>query len=982
MTIHTHDATNTEQKQIASGAPIVHGENPSDVGESLQRAPTTTSVLVASEPMKVTEKNGTPEISTEDALSEEMSDEEEEDDGNIEEDEYMEDISVDVDTTDTSSERQCRQQDDDDEDVEEEIPETSIGLTETTRLKQYQWMGFNWLRANYLEKKSCILADDMGLGKTIQTLSLLTWIKKNSKKRVQFLIIVPLSTLENWGKEAEKFTHLSYILFHGNKERIGRLKSDMKKNKHDMVVTTYEIFRKYYTSVARKKWEVTVFDEGHRLKSYASGNDPNAFDPSKKMKMSRVAERSRQLHCIFKLILSGTPLQNSPMELWSLLNLLNPETFTESTRQSYNELTHDNFRTIQKDIEPYILRRTKNIMNSSGKLPPKTEKIIRVDLTLVQKTLYRAVLERNSSFLLKQFKSIPALNILQKNLLRICMHPYLLNRDSSVEAYVKEKNPTKSEEDLLVESSSKLIVVDKLLKHIIEEKKEKVLIFCTMLKTLDLLEDYMESRGYEFRRFDGGTPGEKRYKMIEEFQNDNSIPVFLLSSKAGGIGINLTAANHVILYNSDYNPTTETQALSRAHRIGQSKEVKIYRLVCRQTVEEGILQIASRRQGVHELMLDSGETQNKNKKLTNEEIEEILKCGVQDQLKSDSIQDCGDKLLSVDLNEILENAITVSSAVDVRKKYFADNSDEQPSAEEQEQKTDAEKAESGNFWTSLFPDYIDVEILKGRFDNSEQFDEQNTIKFFNDLHQVHNDLDDSATPGETKNNDKNLDGLVSIKNKSQKNVDMHRVNLRMRNSLHSLLLQVNRTLAKKFPSATDQHKELVQTTLRKLSERTLRSRKRKRYDDAEDAGGDSKKPKKKKNDRDPTFVPPPEPTLAINPTNTNERKRPKNIQQAMTQKGPQLIPQKERGYMAGDAMRSRMGFNSGVTPSPHAGPHKMRAYQHGPPAPWKRPTSGPLLRPASVEDMLMRDFSKSLVMLAPTEPQPFRLSAHRGPTQR
>ena len=362
------------------------------------------------------------------------------------------------------------------------------------------------------------------------------------------------------------------------------------------------------TALSKLNYEYLIIDEAHRLK-----ND--------KAKFSKVV---RQFNSKHRLLLTGTPLQNNLHELWSLLNFLMPNIFDDSeefdTIFNLDNANEDGQKNIVNQIhqllKPFVLRRLKSEIEF--KLPPKNEIYLYVGLSDLQKKMYKQILSRNIDAVNGVSKDrIQLLNILMQ-LKKVCNHPYLFPNI--------EKGPPYIEGEHLVNNSMKLKILDILLKKIKNETNDKVLIFSQMTTLLNILDDYCRYRNFAYLRMDGQTSSSDRDKRIEEFQDKNSDKwIFLISTRAGGLGINLHAANRVILYDSDWNPQVDLQAIDRAHRIGQTKPVTIYRFVCEGTVEEKIVERAAKKLKIDHLIIQKGK--NIQNKVSALEMTNILQYG-------------------------------------------------------------------------------------------------------------------------------------------------------------------------------------------------------------------------------------------------------------------------------------------------------------------------------------------------------------------
>ncbi|ORZ15904.1 P-loop containing nucleoside triphosphate hydrolase protein [Absidia repens] len=532
-------------------------------------------------------------------------------------------------------------------------------------LRSYQLEGLNWLRFCYYSYRSCILADEMGLGKTVQSVAFLNDIYHNIGIRGPFLIVAPLSTIPHWERAFRAWTDLNVIDFRGNALSRSLLietefyyKDMQGKNiphryKFDALITTYEMAIASASQLRGVPWKCAVFDEAHRLKN----------------KQSKVGEILKMFHMDQKLLLTGTPLQNNLDELYSLLSFMQPDVFSDEKQffAEYGSLhTAAEVEKLQYLLKPIMLRRFKEDVEKS--IPVKEETVIEVELTNPQKKWYRAILEKNFSFLKKGSKTnkeMPHLRNIMMQLRKCCIHPYLL--EGAEEVIVSDSHATTYQEQFncLVQSSGKLVLIDKLLKKLIKGN-HKVLIFSQFTSCLDILSDYLRGRNYAHERIDGSIPGEQRQASIDRF---STLPieesfVFLLCTRAGGVGINLTAADTCIIFDSDWNPQNDLQAQARCHRIGQTKPVQIYRLICRNTYEKDMFDRAGMKLGLDKAVMQRSNTQadgssgngpSKNE-LNKKEIEDLLKKGAYGAMLDD---EASTKFCEEDIDQILERRTTV-----------------------------------------------------------------------------------------------------------------------------------------------------------------------------------------------------------------------------------------------------------------------------------------------------------------------------------
>ncbi|KAI9491153.1 SNF2 family N-terminal domain-containing protein [Zychaea mexicana] len=535
----------------------------------------------------------------------------------------------------------------------------------TNELRSYQLEGLNWLRFCYHNYRSCILADEMGLGKTVQSVALLNDIYYTLGIRGPFLIVAPLSTVPHWIRAFNAWTELNVIDFRGSNHARSLIVEtefyykDMQgaiipnRYKFDVLVTTYEMASAGASLLREVQWKAGVFDEAHRLKN----------------KQSKVLEILKTFYIEHKLLLTGTPLQNNLDELYSLLNFMQPEVFNDE-RLFFAEFgtlqTAAQVERLQALLKPIMLRRFKEDVEKT--IPVKEETVIEVELTNPQKKWYRAILEKNFSFLKKNAKTnkeMPHLRNIMMQLRKCCIHPYLLEGAEEVILSECHASVPREQFNCLVQSSGKLVLIDKLLRKLIKGN-HKVLIFSQFTSCLDILADYLRGRSYAYERIDGSVPGDQRQAAIDRF---TTLPiqesfVFLLCTRAGGVGINLTAADTCIIFDSDWNPQNDLQAQARCHRIGQTKPVQIYRLICRNTYEKDMFDRAGIKLGLDKAVMqrsgvattdDSAGGSSKNE-LSKKEIEDLLKKGAYGAMLDD---EASTKFCEEDIDQILERRTTV-----------------------------------------------------------------------------------------------------------------------------------------------------------------------------------------------------------------------------------------------------------------------------------------------------------------------------------
>ncbi|XP_075701737.1 chromodomain-helicase-DNA-binding protein 6 isoform X3 [Rhinoderma darwinii] len=534
-------------------------------------------------------------------------------------------------------------------------------------LREYQLEGMNWLLFNWYNRKNCILADEMGLGKTIQSITFLSEIFFMGI-RGPFLIIAPLSTITNWEREFRTWTEMNTVVYHGSqisRQMIHQYEMSYRDAqgapipgifKFHVVITTFEMILADCPELKKIRWSGVIIDEAHRLKN----------------KNCKLLEGLKLMGLEHKVLLTGTPLQNSVEELYSLLNFLEPNQFPcENTfLEEFGDLkTEEQVKKLQSILKPMMLRRLKDDVEKD--LAPKQETIIEVELTNIQKKYYRAILEKNFTFLAKGANqhNMPNLINTMMELRKCCNHPYLINgaEEKILEDFRKTHCPDASDFQLqaMIQAAGKLVLIDKLLPKLIAGG-HKVLIFSQMVRCLDILEDYLIQRRYTYERIDGRVRGNLRQAAIDRFcKPDSDRFVFLLCTRAGGLGINLTAADTCIIFDSDWNPQNDLQAQARCHRIGQSKAVKVYRLITRNSYEREMFDKASLKLGLDKAVLqDINRKGNTNgvQPLSKIEVEDLLRKGAYGALMDE--EDEGSKFCEEDIDQILQRrtqTITIQS---------------------------------------------------------------------------------------------------------------------------------------------------------------------------------------------------------------------------------------------------------------------------------------------------------------------------------
>lgn len=543
--------------------------------------------------------------------------------------------------------------------VQEEEQPDFVGSDEL-RLRDYQLQGLNWLNHAWTRYNSSILADEMGLGKTIQTVSFLYYLFHKYQLYGPFLVVVPLSTLDAWQREFSKWApDMNVLTYIGDSTSRTIIRSrewihpGNKRTKFNALLTTYELLLKDKDDLSAISWAVLLVDEAHRLKNEDAllYKTLLAFDAN------------------HKVLVTGTPLQNSMKELWALLHFIMPLKF--DSWDEFNEVHGSDraekkgYAKLHKVLEPFILRRVKKDVEKD--LPAKVEQILRVDMSRLQKQYYKFILTKNYEALTKGNKgsTVSFVNVVVE-LKKCCNHGYLTKPPDET---LQDNQTRDSRLQNLLRGSGKLLLLDKLLVRL-KETGHRVLIFSQMVRMLDILADYLELRRFPFQRLDGGIKGELRKNAIEHFNAVGSNDFcFLLSTRAGGLGINLATADTVIIFDSDWNPQNDLQAQARAHRIGQKEQVNVYRLVTKNSVEEDIIERAKKKMVLDHLVIQRmdttgkqlfqrGQAEKSGQPFSKDELNAILKFGAEELFKEEEDKE-GDEPIC-DIDEILKRAETRS----------------------------------------------------------------------------------------------------------------------------------------------------------------------------------------------------------------------------------------------------------------------------------------------------------------------------------
>jgi SNF2 family DNA or RNA helicase len=473
-----------------------------------------------------------------------------------------------------------------------------IGSTKRPRnlkatLRPYQEAGLSWLKFIHDIGSGGVLADDMGLGKTVQTLALLLAVKQE-EKHMRALIVAPTSVVTNWERELARFApSLSVALWHGadRKDQIDEVKAA------EVVITSYALLRRDEDFLAQLDLSYAILDEAQHIKN----------------PMSATAAAAKRLRAKRRLALTGTPIENRLSEIWSIFDFVSPGllgSLDKFEARFSRPIEAGDYKTAQRlraAIHPFILRRTKQEVAKD--LPEKIEMDQICDLTGEQRALYLQVAREVRAQVLGEVERVG----LAKSQLQILAGLTRL-RQAACDPRLLGLPREFGDDD-----SGKLVAVRELIANAVEGG-HKVLVFSQFVMMLRLIEKAMKEDGVAYEYLDGST--KDRAERVDRFQNDPSVPVFLISLKAGGTGLNLTAADTVIHFDPWWNPAVEQQATDRAHRIGQTKVVTAYRLIAEGTIEEKILLLKDKKRQLVASVLS--EDAGGAKKLTKADLEELF----------------------------------------------------------------------------------------------------------------------------------------------------------------------------------------------------------------------------------------------------------------------------------------------------------------------------------------------------------------------
>ncbi|XWS39076.1 hypothetical protein CRYUN_Cryun18bG0019100 [Craigia yunnanensis] len=531
------------------------------------------------------------------------------------------------------------------------------------KLREYQMNGLRWLVSLYNNHLNGILADEMGLGKTVQVISLICYLMETKNDRGPFLVVVPSSVLPGWELEINSWApEIHRIVYAGPPEERRRLfKERIVHQKFNVLLTTYEYLMNKHDrpKLSKIPWHYIIIDEGHRIKNASC-------------KLNADLKHYQSSH---RLLLTGTPLQNNLEELWALLNFLLPNIFnsSEDFSQWFNkpfESNGDNsadeallseeenlliINRLHQVLRPFVLRRLKHKVENE--LPEKIERLVRCEASAYQKLLMKRV-EENLGAMGNSKARLVHNSVME--LRNICNHPYLSRLHvEEVDSLIPQHYlPT------IIRLCGKLEMLDRLLPKL-KATDHRILFFSTMTRLLDVMEDYLTYKQYRYLRLDGHTSGNDRGALIENFNQQGSpFFIFLLSIRAGGVGVNLQAADTVIIFDTDWNPQVDLQAQARAHRIGQKKDVLVLRFETVQTVEEQVRAAAEHKLGVANQSITAGFFDNNT---SAEDRREYLESLLRECKKEEAAPVLDDDTLN-DLLARSESEIDIFESVDKQRR--------------------------------------------------------------------------------------------------------------------------------------------------------------------------------------------------------------------------------------------------------------------------------------------------------------------------
>jgi SNF2 family DNA or RNA helicase len=440
------------------------------------------------------------------------------------------------------------------------IDKSAEDLKLTVTLRPYQKQGIAWLLQRYNLGIGSCLADDMGLGKTLQILCLIRHIQNKGQDQSGFLIVAPSSLLENWYQETKRFFP---------DMRVGIFHSRFALDFNDITITSYSMVLKHFEKLAARSLKLLILDEAQVIKN----------------PMSQIAQRMKKMPALVRIALTGTPIENSKVDLWSIFEFVDPQilgdlqTFLQSPDQY-----------LKNYLKYFVLRRLKSDPSIVPDLPAKVERTLYVSLTAEQQLLYKTELDAFHASSAKGLNRITILGTISK-LKQICNHPDLYKKSEQI-LYKPE-------------ASAKLKLLIDVVTNIINSN-EKFIVFSHYVSMLEAIRAVIQQKfNIQGEMLSGSTPISQRQDLVTLFQHDTQLRFMCLSLKAAGVGLNLTAANHVIHYDRWWNPAVEDQASDRSFRIGQRKNVQVYYLVNRGTIESGIEAILKKKREVSREMMDT-----------------------------------------------------------------------------------------------------------------------------------------------------------------------------------------------------------------------------------------------------------------------------------------------------------------------------------------------------------------------------------------
>ncbi|KAA8527571.1 hypothetical protein F0562_034714 [Nyssa sinensis] len=478
--------------------------------------------------------------------------------------------------------------------IQEKVTEQP-SMLQGGELRPYQLEGLQWMLSLFNNNLNGILADEMGLGKTIQTISLIAYLVENKGVTGPHLIVAPKAVLPNWVNEFATWApSIVAVLYDGRLDERKAMREEYSgEGKFNVLITHYDLIMRDKAFLKKIPWYYMIVDEGHRLKNHECA-------------LARTLVTGYRIRR--RLLLTGTPIQNTLQELWSLLNFLLPTIFNsvENFEEWFNapfadrcdvSLTDEEelliIRRLHQVIRPFILRRKKDEVEKF--LPGKTQVILKCDMSAWQKVYYQQITDVGRVGLDTGSGKSKSLQNLSMQLRKCCNHPYL---------FVGEYNIWRKEE--IVRASGKFELLDRLLPKL-RRAGHRVLLFSQMTRLMDILEIYLQLHDFKYLRLDGSTKTEERGTLLKQFNApDSPFFMFLLSTRAGGLGLNLQTADTVIIFDSDWNPQMDQQAEDRAHRIGQKKEVRVFVLVSIGSIEEVILERAKQKMGIDAKVIQAG----------------------------------------------------------------------------------------------------------------------------------------------------------------------------------------------------------------------------------------------------------------------------------------------------------------------------------------------------------------------------------------